>query len=243
MTQLLDDYLRTFSVQNSEFILTEQEGVQYIQKVIQPKILNQEKLPQLYGFMLEYITVLQRTGIPLPKISSHAQEENTLRFTCRYEGPNLQQLLQNQEATLLTTHFAPLLSQIISIFQLAQAQNISLDPHPKNFVVNKHQQVHYVDFSPPLLPQYAVLLLASLDHRLREPIEKNLACFEPQNLGYHFAADLIKSSPRFYSILPELYQLFSAGGIIQGSLEEFHQRAEEIKSIELARAALNAPFL
>lgn len=228
--------LDKFSVIRSKFEIFEDQGINYIKKEITLTSLKDSMCSQVKGFTVEYISKIIESGIPLPDIKEHYIKNNKIFFICKYMGENIHQLFIKESLDFIKNK--ELLSQITDIIKKAQKSNIYIDPHPKNFVL-KNNKLYYVDFSPPYLPEYNNLVIANTEEKHKGLVKKNLEAFSPNEIGYHFAGDLLKEDNKFGNIMLGLYSYFKEERIINGSFEEFIKKANEIKNIELERVRRN----
>ncbi|MBS3126574.1 hypothetical protein J4228_00235 [Candidatus Woesearchaeota archaeon] len=234
-----------FSKTGGKFHLVEKEGQKYIIKEVRTQVLTAHHLPWLYDQLLDYIHLMQKAGISLPEVQDHSLEEGKITFTCKYEGKNIVQLIEGKKQDVLLQEYLPLTNQVLAIIKKAQEHNVWMDPHIKNFVVNNNENkdnnkiasnIFYVDFSPPYGEAYNHQLIENTHREHQEIAAQNLFCFHPKELGFHFAADLLKENSNYLKIMPELYTLLHEEKIITGSFSKFIDHAEKIKQIEVERA-------
>lgn len=225
-----------FSVIKSNFKIFERDNVRYILKEINPTTLGKMH-EQVKDFTLKYISKLEKSGIPFPEVKDSYIKDNKIFFVCRYKGGNLFQLMAEKDLEDLIEN-EEVLSQIVDVFKKAKKANLDIDPHPKNFVL-ENGKIYYVDFSPPYLPEYNKLVMDNMEEKHRDLVQRNFNAFSPNELGYHFAGDLLKENDKFEKIMPALYTYFKQQGIIDSSFEGFIKKANEIKEIELERVRRN----
>ncbi len=228
-----------FSRTKKKFALVCQNDIPYLIKEISLKNLaGKHSLQFFYEQILEYIYLIRQAGIPLPEIAEHSRKDDKLSFTCRYHGKNFLQLAQNPAR--LVGEMLPLVKKAVRILRQAQEANLSLDPNLKYFCSDEEGKVYFVDFSPPYGLDYREQNYDQIVIRATAPehqaiVAQNLECFKPENLGFHFAGDLLKEDPAYEEIMPGLYQLLVEERVVSVPYHEFLQRAHQVKKIELDR--------
>ena len=226
-----------FSVIKSNFRIFEEDGIEHILKEINLNSLPADTCESVRDYILQYVSKMREAGIPMPEVKRHYTEDGKMFFVCKYEGRNILQTLTPEELSRLL-HDEGLVSQVFGVIQKAQKANLSLDPHIKNFVLN-NGEAHYVDFTPPYLPEYNQMVIDNTPEEHKELVTRNLDAFLPGSLGYHFAGDLLKEDVGLEEIMGDLYTVLRNRSIVDGSYDSFLERATEIKEIELERLRRN----
>ena len=229
---MIDD-LNRFSFQSSRFKIEETHGRKLIHKETEINSLLAPSSQVLFGLIGSYQQEIQRCGIPLPQVLSSTSHPEKFLFVCAYEGPNVLQLLEGKPTAELLGQ-KEILNQVLDILKLAQGGNLYFDPHIKNFVFNG-SQVFYVDFTPPWGKGYFDLRLSVAQPFEREILEPFFDCMRPETLGYHFAADFMKMSRAYLSIIPELYERMKEKNLVTGTYDHFLKIADSIMQRELKR--------
>ena len=170
----------------------------------------------------------------MPIMTEHHVSGDTLSFTCRYHGKNFLQIAKNPKE--LVGMLLPSTKKVVAILRKFQKAGICMDPHIKNFVIDEGE-VYYVDFSPPYGPEYNKVVMSVTPDIHKDIVKKNLDCFEPDMLGFHFAGDLLKESDSYLEIMPEIYKMLVEEKVIDVDYREFLEKANEVKQIELDRVA------
>ena len=204
--------------------------------IIKKRITLQPDRPikEIYNHILTYIEKIKQANLPFPELFSHSCENNELKFNSQFQGYNL---FQKTEITNPKNWFEQNKIQIkamLSILKQAQDNNLDLDPHIKNFVINPKGEIHYVDFFPPPLEDYYKLRL-NLETQEKELLTDLFQVYSYKTLGIHFFADLIKEDLKFMDIAEDFYTLIKDMGFHVGTYDEFLETANKIKTTELKR--------
>lgn len=224
-----------FSRTKKEFKLITKNEQPHLVKEFGLRTLAGKHHPHIfYRQILEYLAAVEKAAVEMPAMVEHYVSGDTLSFTCRYHGKNFLQIAKNPKE--LVGKLLPHTKKVISILRKFQRAGVCMDPHIKNFVIDE-DEVYYVDFSPPYSPEYNKVVLNATPSEHKEIVQKNLDCFNPDMLGFHFAGDLLKESDEYLVIMPEIYNLLIDEKVIDVSYEEFLRKANEVKQIELDRVA------
>jgi len=230
----MDQNFEKFSTIKTKLKIIENKGERRILKEVVLTSLDKKEINNVKELIIDYTNKLIDSGIPLPKIRDCYIKEGRLFFVCDYKGENLLQKYQNKDVISFFNQNKTYFLEIIKIILKAKKNNLFLDPHIKNFVINGGR-LYYVDFSPPYCKEYNELVLNSLSGPHILLAKKNLEAFKPDNLGYHLFADLLKEDKSFELIAEKIYCLLFKNKVITNSFESFLIKAKEIKMIETER--------
>jgi hypothetical protein len=225
--------LEKYSVIGSRFKLQKKNGVKYIIKEVNLTSLPQDKLKDIQKQILDYFSSLKKAGVPVPKFKNSYQENGRLYLVFRYVGKNLVQVFRSSPKDLMNKH-KKAMEKILIILKKVQKRGLFLDPHIKNFVA-KNGRIYFVDFSPPYTKKYNKMVLKSAKVSQKYIVKRNLDAFAPSNLGYHFAADLLREKKEIYPHMKELYNLLLKHCLIIGRYDKFTKKVNDIKKIEKDR--------
>jgi len=235
---MADNDFDKFSVIRSRLKIFEECGIGYITKEINLIVFDKSMCKNIQRMILRYISSIKKAGIPVPEVKEYSIKEGKLFFVFEYKGINIIQMIGNKKPDEFFEKHAVIFSEIINIIKKAQEADLFLDPHIKNFVIDK-EKIYYVDFFPPYSPKYNKLVIEKSGEDKQEIVKENLSYFNPKELGCHFAADLLKLSLDYMSIMAELHKLLKKEGIVSSSYEEFLKKADLIKKIEQERIKRN----
>lgn len=225
--------LNQYSFQDSKFKILDQNGQKVIQKETRLNPQLKTEWNKLFQQILNYVDTLKKADIPLPKIRETDANEERILFICDYKGPNILQSLDSSRPETLFDK-PETLDQVLTILKKAQDSKIHFDPHIKNFVTD-NDKVYYVDFTPPWNEDYFELRLSLGNKQDREILVPFFGCMHPDVLGYHFAADFMKMDNSYREIMPSLFAILKKKELVEGTFEEFIQKASEIIKKERLR--------
>lgn len=223
----------SFTVQDATFRRIRSEQGEVIRKETRLHRILQTHWSDIARWIASYAHSISAAGIPVPKVVATAASHEGIVYQCEYLGPNLVQILDGEPLESLVTKES-LLNQVFGILDKVRQAGLNLDPHIKNFVT-RDEAVSYVDFTPPWVDDYHELRLSVASPAEREILIPFFQCMRPENLGYHFAADLLKMSETCREILPELYRKLLTRNLVEGNYESFMERVLWIKDSELRR--------
>ena len=187
----------------------------------------------LFELTLTYIEQLQKANIYFPAVKTATRGENYFLFLCEYKGINGVQYIEEYGFPMF---LAPggFLNQMFEIIRQAQHQKISLDPHIKNFVFDG-EKVWYVDFSPPWGKEYYQLRFSVASGEEKKILRSFFSCFEPKQLGYHAASDLLKTDSSSLAMMPKIYDALHKRGMVTSLYEYFLEEGSRIREAEATR--------
>tara|TARA_Y100000590_G_C15663310_1_gene993513 strand:+ start:368 stop:1099 length:732 start_codon:yes stop_codon:yes gene_type:complete len=234
--------LASFSVNDSSMEIIEDGLNRKIRKIIRLNESIKKEVSLVFKYTLNYIEQLKDAGIDLPKIYENYHTDEEIIFVCEYMGENITDYVQPNrfETTLKDEN---IFQYMFDCLKKAQNADINFDPHPKNYVL-QDGIITYVDFTPPWHQNYYDLRISNSSNESEEKVMKEFfLCFHPNEIGYHFAGDLLKMHDNIYPMLPLLYKELSSRNIISSSYKDFISKAEMIKKRELAREENNIYLL
>ncbi|WDP88930.1 MAG: hypothetical protein HUN04_03955 [Desulfobacter sp.] len=224
-----------FSVLNTSFELLDINGTPCIKKIIRPNTALSEKMAEIKQLTDRYIKQLRKKGIPLPVVEESFNEGDRLIYICHFHGPNIQ---QNFSLDDLMQGDNDVVEQISKIISLAVQSGLFIDPHPKNFVCDKENVVHYVDFSPPYIQEFMEMREAMAEGEELEIIQKNFSYFGPDYLPFHFVGDFFNIYPEIpESVLSFLYETLSKNVAVRCEFRPFIEQAKKVRALEDLRLA------
>lgn len=230
-----------YSFQDSRFDIISDGKQKLIRKATN---LNNTLAPHwnsIYTEVLQYFQTLVDLNMPIPSLIETTANANSFTFICSFQGDNVMNLLDPNKPQLLLEQEG-MLKQVLDILKQAQEGNIYFDPHIKNFVI-QNGTVHYVDFTPPWTKNYFDIRLSIANDKERNILIPFFDCMKPQTLGYHFAADFLKMSSQYQSIMPTLFDILSKTNLVEGTFENFLNIANDIMKKEKTRERENTFLL
>jgi hypothetical protein len=234
--------LSSLSVNDSSMQIITRGDKKSIKKVTRINKEFRENISLIFQYTLNYIKSLQMADISLPEIYESRHTDDELIFECEYVGENILNYLEpeNFEDTIKEQKIFP---YILQCLKNAQISNINFDPHPKNYVL-KDGLLNYVDFTPPWHEDYYSLRKGiSNSPKDKKILEEFFECFNPENIGYHLAGDLLKLNLELESKLELLYKELLKKNIVSGTYTAFLDKAKEIKRRETLREELDIYLL
>jgi len=230
------DNFYNYSVLPNDFELIEQADKVIIKKTIRKKSLK----ISLSGFKKiidKYIKKLICAGLPIPSVLNSLIEDESIIYWCEYLGDNF---IEKFADYVVEEDFRFILNKITDILTIARSNNLWLDPHPKNFVVDK-KSVHFVDFCPPYGVEYNELCLNSAKKSDRGIVKLNLSYFSPDFLGYHFLADFFdpRVGKKFHGFIPYIYNKLIEKKLVDLNYKQSLRQAEKIRKLENERLRKN----
>ncbi len=225
--------LNRYSVQDSKFSTVHFEGRECIRKETRLNVHLGIHWCDLEKAIIHYVTKLTSAGIPVPEIYKSEANQERLIYICEFKGPNILQYMRKIAPNDLLPE-KKVLDRIFSILRKAQNARLNFDPHIKNFVWNG-VELAYVDFTPPWVDSYYDVRLSLACEHEKKILKDFFSCMEPQQLGYHFAADFLKMDPIYMSTMPRLFSILGEHNLIQGNFDAFVTRVNKIKEIEQQR--------
>lgn len=227
---------------DSVYSLIEENGKKlFIKKIgFNAKIYGDISL--FHKYLLDYVEQLEQAGIQLTPIKKSYIENNRVVFVTEYSGEGIAEKMKNEKPEDFIRLNKKQILKMLDIIKMAQKGRVFLDPHIKNFVFADSGKICYTDFSPPYTKKYLKFKLEHTSDKDKEMIKKIFTIFSPDELGYHFMADLIKMNKDYMIILKELYSLLKEKGIISLDYEESLKKAIHIKEIEEEKRRRNLYF-
>ncbi len=193
-----------------------------VYKKYQLIILPQKAKSEVSKLILLYYQQLQNAGIPVPELKS---ANHNLEFEFAYCGTGMMELAEQDPNQFIESNPA-LTDQMVAICKTAIKNNVSLDPHFRNFTVDEHQKVWYVDIFPPLLEDYIRLFE---NPSVQAKVQEHFDLFKPQAIAQHFLADWLKVFGVKQSLEPLANQM-KQQGLIQSIDWEFIQSIIKIEN-------------
>lgn len=158
------------------------------------KKINYSESEKVSHLIYDYYQELKSTGIPLPKLFSY----NNLDFSFEYCGDSLIEILKKDN--LSDSFLEDVIEQISLILKKCAINKVSMDPHIKNFTI-LNGEVYYVDTFPPVSKEY-IKLLSKYNSKNKKHIIDHLNTWGPNQLRYHFLADIFKTK----NLNPKLFK-------------------------------------
>lgn len=187
-----------------------------------------------------YIISLKKSKIPTPEIIQSFIENDYIIYETKYCGKNIIELgFKISKFDNFRSHIL----KMLYIIRKAMRSNIYFDPHPKNFVFNKNEEIFYVDFYPPYTDSLKDMILSVVDLSHKEIISKNYSFFTKDFLPEHFCGDFLNIDNNSEKIFNEIYLLEKELGITSSAQIKFIQKAKHIRSIEDLRLKKNIYLL
>jgi len=174
------------------------------------KTINKKYKSQIKNLIEDYFFELHNNGIPVPRL---IKSNVNLEFHFSYCGQSLFSHLSSDNFREIIQD-NNIVSQIIDICNNAISNDISFDPHIKNFTI-KNGKIFYVDVFPPLNTSYINLLIKA-NSQNEERIKEQFNLFSPKLIANHFIADIQKSFPNKV----EISELFSKYLLEYGLLDK-----------------------
>ncbi len=180
-----------------------------------------KKIPKKYknkvsSLIVEYYNQLKSAGISIPKL----YKNDKLNFTFEYCGESLLNKLNKKN--IEDNFIDDVLNQIIKILRKCVKHKIALDPHIKNFTINKGI-IYYVDTFPPVLDDY-INLLTKYNYPNKTLILRHLNTFKYNKIMYHFLADIKKTKTLNRKIYIKAKSLFIKKSFIRNfSLKKINE--------------------
>lgn len=147
---------------------------------------------ELEQLLWGYQTQLWSAGIRVPPIRSLRVAEGVLEIRMEYKG---EPVPEGQH-----------IDKMYQIVKAAVDNNLCLDPHPRNFVVDDVGRVWYVDITPPYSEEYFEAALQKSPQP--DLLAKHFEVFKPKNLMAHFIADIYKTNDQAIYIHTEEQRKF-----------------------------------
>ncbi len=188
----------------------------------------------------DYIFSLKKSNIPTPNIVQSFIEGEQIVYETKYCGKNIIELgfkISNFD------NFRNHIFKMLGIIKKAMRSNIYFDPHPKNFVFNKNEDIFYVDFYPPYTDALKNMILKVADPSHKEIINKNYSFFTKDFLPEHFCGDFLNIDNNSESIFNKIYLIEKELEIASRSQTKFIEKAKYIRSIEDLRLKKNIYLL
>jgi hypothetical protein len=114
------------------------------------------------------------------------------------------------------------LSKAIKEIEKAVLNEVNLDPHIKNFVI-ENDEVSFVDFTPPYIDEFIDLRMSVALDSEKIIAKKNFEYFGPEYLYYHFVGDFFNVKKNIsQTLLKEIYNL----------IHQFINQSKKIRSLE-----------
>ena len=184
----------------------------------------------------DYYVKIKNAGISIPKLIELKVKSKKIICRMEYKGKNL---IENN-FNVYKKNYSENLDKVIHILYLAKKENICIDPHIKNFVINKKKQIFYVDIFPPYSKKFEKIRNKYYVTNLEKIIcKKNFHYFKPANIFYHFVADLIRTNKNYYRELNFFYNKFSKISAIKCKKNFFKKKIFNIIRIEELRLSNN----
>ena len=113
--------------------------------------------------------------------------------------------------------------------------DLYFDPHPKNFVFNKNDDIFYVDFFPPYSDYLKAKRLQVAKSNEKQIIDENYQLFTKEFLVVHFCGDFLNIDLKFEGVFDKIYAIAKNMGIYTGTLMDFASEAKHVRHIEDTR--------
>ena len=149
------------------------------------KKIDYSESKKVSKLIYDYYKELKGTGISLPKLFFH----NNLDFSFEYCGDSLIEILKKNDLT--ESFLDDVIEQISLMLTQCAVNKVSMDPHIKNFTI-LNGKIYYVDTFPPVSKEY-VKLLSKYNKKNKKHIIDHLNTWKPEQLRYHFLADIKKT--------------------------------------------------
>ena len=222
--------MKKFSVLNTNIEIKHYNNSTIVKKTYKPNIdlgLTHKKIHQM---LIKYIEDIKKSKINFPSVIDSEVIDNKIIFLCKYKGENILDLYSYNDFLLEKTN---VLDLIISLIEKAIKCNLNIDPHPKNFVF-ENGIIYYVDFCPPLIPEY-ISKRVNLNKKDSRIVESNFNYFKPENLFYHLCGDFIDvyRKQNHEIIIKIIFKKLIKRNYIQNiDFESFLKKCKKIRDLE-----------
>ena len=226
--------MKNFSVLNTNVEILNYNGFKTIKKIYKPNINLDIKIDELNNMLLKYINLIKSAEINFPKVIETKVTNANIVYFCEYKGKNILELFSYKD--FISGNADLILDQIFNILRRSIKNNLYFDPHPKNFTY-QNSKVYYVDFCPPLIPEY-IKKRVEYDRKHQNIVIKNFEYFSPKNLFFHFCGDFIDVFRKedYNLIINRIYNLLLSKKIIDKiEFDEFLMKCTIIRNLEDSR--------
>jgi hypothetical protein len=184
---------------------------------------------ELKELMDHYIHSLKVSNITIPEIVSSYIQDDKVVYECEFCGKNI------VEAGLKKSNFdkfIPSITKMLKLINQAILNDLYFDPHPKNFVFNKDNNIFYVDFFPPYSDYLKSKRLQVAKTNEKQIISENYQFFTKDFLAAHFCGDFLNIDHNFVEVFDKIYAIVKSIGMYTGSLTDFTSEAKYVRHIE-----------
>ena len=219
-----------YSVINSNVEIVKINGKYLIKKIIKNNVNLGVSQAFLNRLIQKYVKQIHSAGINLPKIISYEVGNDDITYYCIPKGKNILEVFDLNE--LILGKGKKYLSKAIKEIEKAVLNEVNLDPHIKNFVI-ENDEVSFVDFTPPYIDEFIDLRMSVALDSEKTIAKKNFEYFGPEYLYYHFVGDFFNVKKNIsQTLLKEIYNLINQQASIKGSFHQFINQSKKIRSLE-----------
>lgn len=193
---------------------------------------NKKTLKIILKLVKSYFNRVKSSGIKIPNLIFLKIKSDKILCRMDYKGKNL---IQKGLKFYNIKKFSKNIDGILDIIFIAKSKKIMLDPHIKNFVIDKNENVFYVDIYPPYSKNYQKLRQYFFKKNENEILINNFKYFYPRNLFYHFVSDIIKIDLNFEKNLNFFYEKLKRKKFILSNKKFFKKKVFEIANTEILR--------
>ncbi len=219
--------LSSFSVFSNDIALDTEKGI--ITKTYSLNVDVDISHHELKKLMDDYILSMRKANINIPKVIDSSSDEHSITYVCEFCGRNIVEIGLTMDTFL---NFKIHIKRMLEMVSLAMKNRLYFDPHPKNFVFDKNDNIYYVDFFPPYTKELKEKRLAIAKESEKKIISDNYDYFHDNFLPPHFCGDFLNINPKFEIFFSEIYNEASNLEIVSDSLEEFIAVAKSIRRTE-----------
>ncbi|SVD72048.1 uncharacterized protein METZ01_LOCUS424902, partial [marine metagenome] len=204
-----------YSVINSNVKIVKINGKYLIRKIIKNNVNLGVSQSFLNKLIQKYVKQIRSAEINLPEIVNYKLGNGDITYYCIPKGENILEVFDLNE--LVFGKGRKFLSAAIKEIGKAVLNEVNLDPHIKNFVI-ENNEVSFVDFSPPYIDEFFDLRMSVALDSERTIIKNNFEYFGPEYLYHHFVGDFFNIKKNISQTLTkEIYNLINQQTSIKGS--------------------------
>jgi hypothetical protein len=186
--------------------------------------------------ILNYYNEIKKSNILTADLYNLKIKNKKIHCSMSYEGKNLLQSGLSYKNYLENLNYV---IQCLDLLNLAYKNKIFIDPHIKNFVLNKEKEIKYVDIYQPLTSRYMKYRINQSTSLLEKKIiKKNFDYFSYKYIFFHFFADLVKVNKNFLKYKNLYLKIIEDKYSVKVSKINFLKIIYKIKKIELQREKL-----
>jgi len=156
-------------------------------KIIKTIHIDLFGMDRIRTLISDYVDQLKYANIPIPKIYGSHVKENKLIYVCQDVGENID--------------WNNYIREMLNVLYKAKNNNVCIDPHPRNFMMDENKKIWYVDFTPPYSEDYFNARLDMAKSSEKKLLENHFSLFKPDNLIQHFIADIYKTNSKIEEII------------------------------------------